>query len=87
MGIMEAIGWVAITWGGTTALPVADAINEYNTNFATTVDSGDSCFDRVDGVVGTYGGPNDYELDLLCNYRLQSYEVEEPVTKWRLIRK
>ena len=86
MPIIEAIGWLAAAYTGTVSLPVADAINHYNDRFAIRVDAGRSCFDRIGGEVGSYGSPNDFDLDPLCNYRLQTYEVEDTVTKWRLIR-
>jgi hypothetical protein len=86
MPIIEFIGWLAAAYTGTTALPVADAINDYNTKFAMAVDAGDSCFDRIGGEVGSYGVPGDFDLDPLCNYRLETYEMEDTVTKWRLIR-
>lgn len=86
MPIIEFIGWLAAAYTGTTALPVADAINHYNDRFAIRVDAGRSCFDRIGGEVGSYGSPSDFDLDPLCNYRLQTYQVEDTVTKWRLIR-
>ena len=86
MPIIEFIGWLAAAYTGTTALPVADAINHYNDRFAIRVDAGRSCFDRIGGEVGSYGSPGDFDLDPLCNYRLQTYQVEDTVTKWRLIR-
>ena len=86
MPIIEALGWLAVTILPFNLANLSHPVDEYNTNFAATVDSGHSCFDRVGGEVGTYGGPGDYSLDLLCNYRLQSYQMEGPITKWRLIR-
>ena len=86
MPIIEALGWIAATWMGFTALPVANSLNDYNNHFAMEVDRGSSCFSRVSGIEGHYGGPEEFELDALCNYRLQTYEVEDTVTKWRLIR-
>ncbi len=86
MPAIEFLGWLSAAWMGTTTLPIADALNEYNDSFAMAVDAGDSCFDRIGGEVGSYGVPGDFELDPLCNYRIQTYEVEDTVTKWRLIR-
>jgi hypothetical protein len=86
MPAIEFLGWLAAAYMGHTALPIADALNDYNTKFAMSVDAGDSCFDRIGGEIGSYGVPGDFELDALCNYRIQTYEVEDTVTKWRLIR-
>jgi len=84
--LIEAIGYMAIAWGSHSALPLADAVDRYNNRFAHRVDAGRSCFDRIGGEVGSYGSPEDFDLDPLCNYRLETYEVEDTVTKWRLIR-
>ena len=86
MPIMEFLGWFASVAMGVHTLPVADAINQYNDHFAMEVDRGESCFTRVSGFEGVYGGPHEFALDPLCNYRLESYEVEDTVKKWRLIR-
>ena len=66
---------------GTLAIPAAQ-LDNFNTKFAVGVDAGDSCFDRISGTPGTYGSPEDYSLDLLCNYRL----VKEQGTVYRLKR-
>ena len=87
MPAIEFLGWLAAAYVGHTALPVADAINDYNNHFAMEVDRGASCFSRVSGIEGHYGGPGEFELDALCNYRLKTYEVEGTVTQWQLIRK
>jgi len=84
--IMEAIGYLAVAFGAHTTLPVAHMVDQYNTNFAIHVDSGDSCWDRVSGTEGVYGGPHEFTLDAVCNYRLETYEEQGPVTKWRLVR-
>ena len=86
MPVIEFLGWLSAAYMGHTALPIADALNDYNTKFAMSVDAGDSCFDRIGGEVGSYGVPGDFDLDPMCNYRIQTYEVEDTVTKWRLIR-
>ena len=86
MPIMEFLGWLATATVGAQTLPLADAINNYNNHFAMEVDRGSSCFTRVSGFEGVYGGPHEFDLDPLCNYRLESYEVEDTVKKWRLIR-
>ena len=86
MPIIEGLGWIAATFLPFHMLPIQEPINDYNTNFAAAVDSGDSCWDRVDGTVNHYGSPSDYSLDLLCNYRLEHYTEEGTVKKWRLTR-
>ena len=84
--LIEAIGYLAIAYGSHTALPLANAVDRYNERFALRVDAGRSCFDRIGGEVGSYGSPGDFDLDPACNYRLETYQVEDTVTKWRLIR-
>ena len=86
MGIVEGIGWIAMAAMGIHGTPVADAVNKYNDHFATKVDRGASCFDRIGGEVGEYGGPGNYSLDLVCNYRLKRRAVTETVYKWSLER-
>ena len=86
MGIVEGIGWLALAFGSHNLLPVSKAIDVYNNHFAMKVDRGNSCWDRVSGIEGHYGGPEEFSLDLLCNYRLESYTEEGPVKKWRLYR-
>ena len=86
MPLIEFIGWIAAAYAGHTALPVADAVDHYNREFAIAVDAGDSCFNRVSGEYGIYGGPHEFDLDPLCNYRIETYEEPGTVTKWRLIR-
>ena len=85
MPLIEALGWIAAAWTGHTALPVSDAIDNYNRDFAISVDAGNSCWDRVSGDYGIYGGPDEFTLDPLCNYRLVSYEEPGTVKRWRLI--
>ncbi len=67
---MAAIGWWASAYITTLALPAAQ-LDNLNTKFAVGVDAGDSCFDRVSGTPGEYGGPHNYSLDPLCNYRFE----------------
>ena len=86
MPIIEGIGWIATAMMGVHSLPVADALNHYNDQFAITVDSGDSCWDRVSGTEGVYGGPHEFTLDAVCNYRLQHTTEQGTVSRWRLIR-
>ena len=64
----------------------APMVNNLNEQFAMNVDSGKSCFSRVSGTAGEYGSPEDYSLDLLCNYRLESFLVESTERKWRIVR-
>jgi len=86
MPIIEGIGWIATAMMGFHSLPVAAALNHYNDQFAIAVDSGDSCWDRVSGTEGVYGGPHEFTLDAVCNYRIQHYTEEGTVSRWRLIR-
>ena len=66
---------------------VAPSINEYNNHFAMEVDRGSSCFTRVSGFEGVYGGPEEFELDGLCNYRIHRTPVEGTVYQWSIERK
>ena len=86
MPIIEGIGWIATAMMGFHSLPVADAVNEYNDHFAMEVDRGSSCWDRVSGFEGVYGGPHEFTLDLLCNYRLKKVAREGTVYDWILER-
>ena len=61
-------------------------LNTFNDQFAMSVDSGDSCWDRVAGEVGSYGKPSDFSMDALCNYRLKSKDVPSTSRKWYLER-
>ena len=89
MEIMTGIGWIA-----SVMLPalspvgtmITDKTNEFNKAFAHSVDSGDSCFNRIGGEVGTYGKPSDYSLDLICNYRLKQVTKEGTYKEWVLER-
>lgn len=84
--IMEAIGYLAIAWTSHATLPVADAIDKFNNQFAISVDAGDSCWDRVSGQEGIYGGPHEFTLDATCNYKLHKETVTKDVTVWKLKR-
>ena len=81
MSALTFMGWLALSYVGTLAIPAAQ-LDNFNTRFAAKVDAGDSCWDRVSGTPGTYGQPSDYTLDLACNYRL----VKEQGTVYRLKR-
>ena len=81
MTALTFMGWLALSYIGTLAIPAAQ-LDNFNTRFAAKVDTGDSCWDRVSGTPGTYGKPSDYTLDLACNYRL----VKEQGTVYRLKR-
>jgi len=84
--LIEAVGYWAIAWGSHTALPLANMVDRHNERFAHRVDAGHSCFDRVGGTEGEYGKPENYTLDLACNYRLVKTTEEGTVTRWQLIR-
>ena len=89
MEIMTGLGWIA-----TVLLPavspvgemITEKTNKFNVEFAKYVDSGDSCWDRIGGTVGTYGKPGDYSLDLICNYRLKQVTKEGTYREWVLER-
>ena len=89
MEIMTGLGWIASVFIPAMS-PVGDMITEktskFNIEFAKSVDSGDSCFDRIGGTVGTYGKPSDYSLDLICNYRLRQVTKEGTYKEWHLER-
>ena len=86
---MTGLGWIA-----SVMLPalspvgtmITEETNEFNMEFAQSVDSGDSCFNRIGGEVGTYGKPSDYSLDLICNYRLKHVTKEGTYKEWILER-
>jgi hypothetical protein len=84
--LIEAIGYLAIAFGAHTILPVADAVDKYNDRFAMRVDAGKSCWDRVSGKVGVYGGPHEFTMDAMCNYKLHKETVNKDVTVWKLKR-
>ena len=86
MPIIEGIGWVATAVLGLHGTPVADALNDYNNHFAMEVDRGNSCFNRVSGFEGVYGGPQEFDMDLLCNWRLKKVAREGTVYDWILER-
>ena len=86
MPVIEFLGWLSAAWMGGTTLPVADAVNEYNDHFAMEVDRGSSCFNRVSGIEGQYGGPHEFDMDLLCNWRLKKVAREGVVYDWILER-
>ena len=89
MEIMTGIGWIAAV-AFPLFTPVGTMITEetskFNMEFAKSVDSGDSCFNRIGGEVGTYGKPSDYSLDLICNYRLRQVTKEGTYKEWHLER-
>lgn len=86
MPIIEGIGWIAMAALGVHGTPVADALNDYNNHFAMEVDRGSSCFNRVSGFEGVYGGPHEFDMDLLCNWRLKKVAREGTVYDWILER-
>jgi len=89
MEIMTGLGWIASVFLPAMS-PVGGMITEktsqFNSEFAQSVDSGDSCWNRVGGTVGTYGKPSDYSLDLICNYRLKQVTKEGTYKEWVLER-
>ena len=86
MPIMEGLGWIAAAALGFHGTPVADQVNKFNDHFAMQVDAGKSCFDRVSGEAGVYGGPGEFTMDLLCNWRLKKVATEGTVYNWILER-
>ena len=89
MEIMTGLGWIASVMLPALS-PVGTMITEetskFNKAFVHSVDSGDSCFNRIGGTVGTYGKPSDYSLDLICNYRLSQVTKEGTYKEWVLER-
>ena len=85
MTALTFMGWLALSYIGTIAIPAAQ-LTKFNHDFAVSVDAGDSCWDRVSGTPGRYGQPSDYSLDLLCNYRLKHETVSQDVKVWSLTR-
>ena len=89
MEIMTGLGWIvsvmlpALSPVGTM---VTEETSKFNMEFVQSVDSGDSCFDRIGGTVGTYGKPSDYSLDLICNYRLRQVTKEGTYKEWHIER-
>ena len=86
MPIIEALGWIAVTFGSNMALQPGHMLENYNNHFAMEVDRGDSCFTRVSGFEGVYGGPHEFDLDPLCNYRIKRVAREGVVYDWVLER-
>ena len=89
MEIMTGLGWIASVMLPALS-PVGTMItqktNEFNTEFAQSVDAGNSCFDRIGGEVGSYGKPSDFSMDLLCNWRLKQVTKEVTYKEWVLER-
>jgi hypothetical protein len=79
------LGWLAIAYTGSFALP-GSQLDHYNTKFAYKVDNRDSCFTRIGGEEGSYGHSSDFSLDLMCNYKLKHETVNKDVKVWKLIR-
>ena len=86
---MTGLGWIASVMLPALS-PVGTMItqktNEFNTEFARSVDAGNSCFDRIGGEVGSYGKPSDFSMDLLCNWRLKQVTKEGTDKEWVLER-
>ena len=85
MTALTFMGWLALSYIGTLAIPVAQ-LTKFNKEFTYAVDHNQSCFTRVAGIHGVYGKPSDYSLDLLCNYKLTHETVNKDVKVWRLSR-
>ena len=82
---MTFLGWLAAAYMGTYAIPAAQ-LDKFNDDFAYRVDHNQSCWDRVGGVHGSYGNPEHYTLDLLCNYRLKQVSKEGTYETWEWTR-
>lgn len=87
MPIVEALGWIAITFGSNMALKPGHMLEDFNNHWAIEVDRGESCWTRVSGIEGAYGSPEDFTLDLLCNYRLHKETVTKDVSTWTIKRR
>ena len=70
------------------AVAANQPLSTFNDQFAMSVDSGDSCWDRVAGEVGSYGKPSDFSMDYMCNYRLMKEPVpmDQPRYEWKIKR-
>ena len=79
---IEFLGWLASAYIGSLALPAAE-LDKYNDAFAYSVDHNQSCWTRVGGTHGTYGSPEDYTLDPVCNYRLRQVSKEGTYEVWQ----
>ena len=82
--VIEIIGWAAVAAmsGGAVSGP----LNTFNNWFAVGVDTGHSCWNRVSGEAGVYGGPHEFDLDPLCNYRIKKKPVDGQAYDWVLER-
>ncbi len=79
------LGWLFAASIGSMAIP-GDKLDAMNDAFAKGVDSNKSCWDRVSGTPGEYGGPHNYSLDPLCNYRLKHVTKEGTYKSWTFTR-
>jgi hypothetical protein len=83
--LSEFLGYVVAGYISAGLIPF-QALDKFNTEFAYRVDHNDSCWDRIGGVHGSYGSPEDYSLDLLCNWRLKKVATTGEITEWQLVR-
>ena len=85
MPVLEFIGALSGLWmGGAIA---QHPLNTFNEMFAHRVDSGRSCFTRIAGEPGSYGGPTNYDLDPACNWRVVSVVETSEHKHLKLIRR
>jgi hypothetical protein len=82
--VIELVGWAALALMSHGA--ISGPVETFNNHFAKRVDAGRSCFDRVSGTEGVYGGPHEFTMDLACNYRLKRKAVQGTVYEWSLER-
>ncbi len=77
MIISEFLGYIVAAYIAAGMIPF-EALDHVNTEFAKRVDASpsQSCSYRVAGEPGSYGGPHNYSLDLLCRYRLVDGKVK-----------
>jgi hypothetical protein len=84
MPVIEFIGALAGAYMSATVW--SHPLNNLNEAFAHRVDRGRSCFTRVAGEPGSYGKPSNYDLDLICNWRLKKVTKTGPYDSWELTR-
>ena len=85
MPVLEFIGALAGAYMSATV--GSHPLNNLNEAFAHRVDRGRSCFTRIAGEPGSYGGPTNYDLDPLCNWRVVSVVETSEHKHLKLIRR
>ena len=84
MPVLEFIGAFAGAYMSATVW--SHPLDNLNEAFARGVDSGQSCWTRTHGEPGSYGDPSQYDLDLICNWRLKKVTKTGTYDEWVLER-